>query len=48
MTKALIKNIDVITLDEVTLDEAEIKAEAERGAFQMLGSEMRSVREYRG
>ena len=32
----------------LTLDEDKIKAEAERGAFRMVGSEMRSVREYRG
>lgn len=32
----------------LTLDEAKIKAEAERGAFKLVGSEMRQVREYRG
>jgi 5-methylthioadenosine/S-adenosylhomocysteine deaminase len=32
----------------LTLDEDKIKAEAERGAFRMVGSEMRSVREYLG
>ncbi len=32
----------------LTLDEEKIKAEAERGAFRMVGSEMRSVREYFG
>ncbi len=32
----------------LTLDEDKIKAEAERGAFRMVGSDMRSVREYRG
>jgi len=31
-----------------TLDEAKIKAEAERGAFKLVGREMWSVREYRG
>jgi len=32
----------------LTLDEAKIKAEAERGAFKLVGREMWSVREYRG
>jgi 5-methylthioadenosine/S-adenosylhomocysteine deaminase len=32
----------------LTLDEARIKAEAERGAFRLVNREMRSVREYRG
>lgn len=32
----------------LTLDEAKIKAEAERGAFRLVGKEMRQVREYRG
>ena len=32
----------------LTLDEAEIKARAEAGAFRMVGQEMRPVREYRG
>jgi len=32
----------------LTLDEEKIKAEAERHAFRMVGSEMRSVREYKG
>jgi 5-methylthioadenosine/S-adenosylhomocysteine deaminase len=32
----------------LTLDEAKIKAEAERGAFRLVGRDMRSVREYRG
>ena len=32
----------------LTLDEEKIKAEAERGAFRMVRSHMRSVREYRG
>ena len=32
----------------LTLDEAKIKHEAERRAFRLVGSEMRSVREYRG
>jgi len=32
----------------LTLDEEKIKAEAERGAFRLVGSEMRQVREYRG
>jgi 5-methylthioadenosine/S-adenosylhomocysteine deaminase len=32
----------------LTLDEAKIKAEAERGAFKLVGSEMRRVREYKG
>ncbi|MFQ5407281.1 MAG: amidohydrolase [Anaerolineales bacterium] len=32
----------------LTLDEEKIKAEAERGAFRMVGRELRSVREYRG
>ena len=32
----------------LTLDEEKIKAEAERGAFRLVGSQMRSVREYRG
>jgi 5-methylthioadenosine/S-adenosylhomocysteine deaminase len=32
----------------LTLDEEKIKAEAERGAFRLVGEEMRSVREYRG
>jgi len=32
----------------LTLDEDKIKAEAERGAFRMVGGDMRSVREYRG
>ncbi|HET7087651.1 MAG TPA: amidohydrolase [Anaerolineae bacterium] len=32
----------------LTLDEDKIKTEAERGAFRMVGSEMRRVREYLG
>ncbi|HZY41499.1 MAG TPA: hypothetical protein VFF59_05805 [Anaerolineae bacterium] len=32
----------------LTLDEARIKYEAERGAFRMLTRAMQSVREYRG
>jgi 5-methylthioadenosine/S-adenosylhomocysteine deaminase len=32
----------------LTLDEERIKYEAERAALRMVGSEMRSVREYRG
>ena len=32
----------------LTLDEAKIKAEAERGAFKLVGREMWNVREYRG
>jgi 5-methylthioadenosine/S-adenosylhomocysteine deaminase len=32
----------------LTLDEAQIKAEAERGAFRLIGQDMRQVREYRG
>ena len=32
----------------LTLDEEKIKAEAERGAFRMVGRELRSVRVYRG
>ena len=32
----------------LTLDEEKIKAEAERGAFRLVGSQMRSVREYKG
>ncbi len=32
----------------LTLDEEKIKAEAERGAFRMVGNDMRSVREYHG
>jgi 5-methylthioadenosine/S-adenosylhomocysteine deaminase len=32
----------------LTLDEAKIKAEAEKGAFRLVGREMRSMREYRG
>lgn len=32
----------------LTLDEERIKFEAERGAFRMVGSQMHSVREYRG
>ncbi len=31
-----------------TLDEVKIKAEAERGAFRLVGQDMRQVREYRG
>ena len=31
-----------------TLDEAKIKAEAERGAFKMVGADMKRMREYRG
>ena len=32
----------------LTLDEEKIKAEAERGAFKLVGSPLRQVREYRG
>jgi 5-methylthioadenosine/S-adenosylhomocysteine deaminase len=32
----------------LTLDEAQIKTEAERGAFRLVGQELRQVREYRG
>jgi 5-methylthioadenosine/S-adenosylhomocysteine deaminase len=32
----------------LTLDEGQIKAEAERGAFRLVGQDMRQVREYRG
>jgi 5-methylthioadenosine/S-adenosylhomocysteine deaminase len=31
-----------------TLDEAKIKAEAEQGAFKMVGADMRQMREYKG
>jgi len=32
----------------LTLDEARIKAEAERGAFRLVSRDMHSVREYQG